>query len=55
MLDKTVLGPPGDANYSASFGLRQEYSYLSLITESTRLSLCRVSINTFDTFVSMTV
>jgi len=25
MLDETVLGPPSDANYNASFGLRQEY------------------------------
>jgi len=39
MLDETVLGPPGDANCSASFGLRQEYSYLLLIAKLTRLLL----------------
>jgi len=30
MLDETVLGPPSDVVYSASFGLRQEYIYLLL-------------------------
>ena len=45
MLDQTVLGPPDDADCSASFGLRQEYSYwLSELVESHLMFLITTAI-----------